>query len=456
MGLMGWVQAASAIGAGALVAGLWQSVLLAAMVWICLALAPKLSGNVRFLVWAAVFLAILALPFASLVMAHFGSADRLLATGTSGPIFRLDVRWAIGLAAFWLTMSLVRIAGLVRNALRVRSLLKAAKPIDAGARLRPLLDDVGTRGPVQLCTSGVIDQPCVIGFFVPRILVPEWLLESATSSELEQVVRHELAHLRRFDDWTNLFQKLALVVFPLNPGLVWVERRLCAEREAASDESVVRATKAPREYALCLANLASQRMNRRLAQSRNVALSLGAWEKRSELAGRIYGILRIAESLNPAKARALMAALLLAIAGGSVKLSSSTQLVSFAPGWDLAAEQQSPAISSQEAAMPKLRYRDVVFREPVRTKSSLVRPAMATHQVAKKKKAISSKPAPVRATPVLRQIGAPLDRIQSVIILSRWDASSDRPATMVFINQFFRTSAPSAAQEQSGWFVVQL
>jgi hypothetical protein len=265
-----------------------------------------------------------------------------------------------------------------------------------------------------------------------------------------------MAHLCRFDDWTNLLQKVALVIFPLNPGLAWVERRLCWEREAACDECVVRATKAPREYALCLANLAGQRMDRRLAQKRNVALSLGAWEERSELARRIYGILRMAESLSPAKARALMAALLLAIVGGSVKLGSSAQLVSFTPGWELAAEQQASAVPVQDAALPKLRYRDVVFRVPTAANPALARPMTAKHLAVKKKKATPSRLTPVQAAPVLRQIGAPADRIQSVIILSRWDSSSDQRGTVVLLNQVLRISALSAAQPQSGWFVVQL
>ncbi len=54
----------------------------------------------------------------------------------------------------------------------------------------------------------------MIGFFAPRILIPEWLYLRLTPGELEQVVLHEAEHLRRRDDWTNLLQKLAWFCFP--------------------------------------------------------------------------------------------------------------------------------------------------------------------------------------------------------------------------------------------------
>ena len=77
-------------------------------------------------------------------------------------------------------------------------------------------------------------RPSVLGFFRPRILVPPELLKALSPRELRQVVVHEMEHLHRADDWTNLLQKVGLVLFPLNPVLLWVERRLCAERELAS------------------------------------------------------------------------------------------------------------------------------------------------------------------------------------------------------------------------------
>jgi beta-lactamase regulating signal transducer with metallopeptidase domain len=466
MELIAWMHGVSAIAAGLLVASVWQGLLLAAMVWVCLALAPKIAASIRFSIWAATFVAIAALPFLPFAMSHFGAGGVHLGAGVAAPVLQLDLRWAVGLAVVWLTASLVRAAGFARGLLRLRALWMAAMPVDAPASLGAVLAGDGGRRSAQLFSSAEVDQPCVIGFFAPRILVPEWLLGSATAAELEQIVRHEVAHLRRFDDWTNLLQKLMLVAFPLNPGLAWAEKRLCSEREAACDESVIRATRAPREYALCLANLAGQRMDRRLgarvAGRESAVLSLGAWERRSELAGRIYGILRAAEGLNPMKARALMAALLVAITGGAVKLGNSAQLVSFVPEREVNAGLV-PAMFGQAAAAPSLRYRDVVFREPAAAKPVLLRSAVSSRPMhAKKgttsKAVLGSVSAPV--VPVLRRVSLPVDGTQSWLIVSRWTISPNQGAPVFVIDQFFRISASSAGQSpqqsQSGWFFVQL
>ena len=59
-----------------------------------------------------------------------------------------------------------------------------------------------------------------------------------------------MEHLRRRDDWVNLLQKVSLVLFPLNPVLDRIEKRLCMERELR-DETVLRFTQAPKAYASC-------------------------------------------------------------------------------------------------------------------------------------------------------------------------------------------------------------
>ena len=177
-------------------------------------------------------------------------------------------------------------ASLALHSVRLRRLWKAARPVEVSAALVDALEDV-RGGRVEICTTQSLDRPSVIGFLAPRILIPAWLMAGLTQGELEQIVLHEAEHLRRRDDWTNLAQKLALVVFPLNPALVWMEHRLCREREMACDEGVVRITNAPRAYAACLASLAERGLERRQAE----ALSLGAWQRRPELVHRVHGIL---------------------------------------------------------------------------------------------------------------------------------------------------------------------
>ncbi len=226
------------------------------------------------------------------------------------PVDPLDIRWAFILAAVWLAASAFRAGELAFHALRLRRLWKVATPVGAGveidSRVREMLTAVSNSRRIEICTTRDLDCPSVIGFFAPRILIPEWLFSRLTPGELEQVVLHETEHLRRRDDWTNLLQKLSLVLFPLNPALAWMERRLCREREMACDEGVIRRTQAPRAYAACLTTLAERGLQQRELLRRAHALSLGAFTRRPELVHRVHSILRRKQALNPLVAGALV------------------------------------------------------------------------------------------------------------------------------------------------------
>ena len=182
----------------------------------------------------------------------------------------------------------------------------------------------------------------MIGFLAPRVLIPDWLLPRLTGDELNQIVLHESTHLARYDDWTNLLQKLCLVVFPLNPGLFLIDRELAKEREMACDEAVVRITQAPRAYAACLASLAERGMARR-----REALSLGTWQRRSELVSRIHRILRGHPGLSPAAARLLLGAFGCGLLLVTFELARCPQLVAFVPAVEKA--QSVPPAGSASA-----------------------------------------------------------------------------------------------------------
>ena len=91
---------------------------------------------------------------------------------------------------------------------------------------------------------------------------------------------HELAHLRRRDDWTNLLQKILGALLFFHPAVWWIEKKLALEREMACDDLVLASTTSPRAYAECLVSLAEKSFLRRglaLAQAavdrlRNVSL----------------------------------------------------------------------------------------------------------------------------------------------------------------------------------------
>ena len=361
--VMDAVRDLSGAATGSLVAAVWQGALLAGAAGLGLKLLPKTPAAVRFAVWFSVFVVVAALPFASL-WAH------PVATGVAAshaPWFTVSARWSEAVLALWLAVSLVRAVMLVVAAVRVRALWERATLIEiaAGHRGEDLLGRT-----IQVCTSDEVDRPSVIGFFAPRILIPSWLLEKLTPEEMAHVVLHEAGHLRRADDWLNLLQKIALVVFPLNPALAWVERRLCFERELACDEQVLQATGAPKAYASCLASLAEHRMTRR-----GMALVMGALGRESDLGQRVLRILARGEQMRPGQARLVMGGAVCALLAGAAGLEHCPQLIRFSGGHELLTTSAPVAATTQ--------YRDVVYRTnaastmPVRAVNTVLREPIA-------------------------------------------------------------------------------
>jgi beta-lactamase regulating signal transducer with metallopeptidase domain len=317
-------------------AALWQSAAIAFVLGLCLRMTPRIPAAYRFAAWAAGFATAVALPFAP-TLARMTSTG---ATSGSGSVaggatawFALDSRWALAVAVLWIAASVARVAQLAWHTLRLRGLWRSAKPVGD----RALAALCGPR-QIEVCTTAALDRPSAIGFFRPRILLPEWIFARLSGEELEQVILHEAEHLRRRDDWTNLLQKLALVVFPLDPALLWMERQLAREREMACDEAVVRRTGAPRAYAACLASLAESSLQRREIELRAAALALGAWRKRPELVERVHSILWGKKTVAPVAARALLAAVGCMIVVAAAALARCPQMVAFvaAPPQDVA------------------------------------------------------------------------------------------------------------------------
>jgi hypothetical protein len=370
-------------------------------------------------------------------------------------VLHVDVRWSFAIAAVWLIVSLVRGVKLAMSAVRLHGIWKRAVPVEG---CDEVLSAAGFRG-VELCTSTDVDRPSVIGFFSPRILIPEELFARLTTAEFGQIVLHEVGHLRRADDWINLLQKLSLVVFPLNPVLMWIERRLCLERELACDDNVLRLTKAPKAYATCLTNLAEHRLSRRAA-----VLSLGAWEKRSELARRVHSILRGGQGMGRIQARVVMGVLVLGLLGGSAELARCPQFVSFSqttlPVFTVAQSLPAttgvyrpatfhPSDNAFGAAHETLLKASLPVNRETDLTKAIKRPAVPAKKAATKRHS---------APPVLQsRIAMPqVRRAQHWVVLASWE-EQERPRMMFAVTEGRVISASYAAVPVAGgWLVIQL
>ena len=315
-----------------LIAAIWQGLLLTACVWAGLKLADargvSLRASTRFTLWLIVFLLVACLPGFALAFALLRSAPASAAGLAPAAVFsvHLNPYWAFAFEGLWVISSLFSLVRLWSGGKQMRTLYVNATPVPFGdleASLQSVVARPGQR-PVQIRLSEAIDAPSVIGFFRPAVMMPLPLWKELTQPELKQIVLHEIAHLDRRDDWTNLLQKLLRAICPLNPALFWAERHLCQERERACDDAVLDAAGNARAYATCLTKLAENRLVRHAA-----SLAPGLWQRSSELAVRVDNILHRRPTLGPLVSRGLLAASLLATMTVAILLQRCPGLVAF-------------------------------------------------------------------------------------------------------------------------------
>ena len=187
-------------------------------------------------------------------------------SGTGHAAFTLPRSWAAYLFTLWAVIAAWFLIGFARALGHVHSLRKSCFAIDEQS-LDPLLRETLNRHranrPVAFCTSDQVAVPTALGLFKPSIVIPRWVMAELSPAELNQVLLHELAHLRRWDDWTNLIQQLVRAIFFFHPAVWWMERQVALEREMACDDAVLQETASPRAYAECLAHLAEKSFVRR-------------------------------------------------------------------------------------------------------------------------------------------------------------------------------------------------
>ena len=98
-------------------------------------------------------------------------------------------------------------------------------------------------------------MPAVIGWLRPVILLPASCLIGLTPGQLESILAHELAHIRRHDYLINLLQNVVETLLFYHPAVWWVSRRIRAEREHCCDDLAVKTCGDAAAYARALATL---------------------------------------------------------------------------------------------------------------------------------------------------------------------------------------------------------
>jgi peptide/nickel transport system substrate-binding protein len=171
------------------------------------------------------------------------------------------VVWLVGVV----TLSLRLLIGF-RLLRKVRSSFTGPAPLfltDAATRLAKRLH---LQGKIELRVSRVVTVPMVVGYLKPIVLIPVSVVSGLDTRQLEMVVAHELAHLKRFDHLVNLLQNITEVLFFFNPAVWWISTQIRHERECCCDLLAVEVCGGDKlAYAQTLATLNSTRSLKTLA-----------------------------------------------------------------------------------------------------------------------------------------------------------------------------------------------
>jgi len=248
---------------------------------VLLCLTTCRNSSTRFLVWFSALLTIAGLS----VAACTGGAGA--SVGTAAAKFTLPASWMAYALAAWGVIACLGIVRVVWGLWRVRSLRSQSAPlVDVDPEVARQLSACDSGRRVRMYVSEELRVPTAIGYFRPAVLIPRWAITDLSSVELNTIVLQELGHLRRWDDWTNLAQKVLRAVLFFHPAVWWLDSRLSLEREIACDDLVLAKTADARGYAECLVSIAEKSVLRT-----RLALAVAAVGRVGQTALRLTRIL---------------------------------------------------------------------------------------------------------------------------------------------------------------------
>ena len=189
----------------------------------------------------------------------------------------ITVAWLIGMLIF----SLYLLFGL--GYLKYLEYHRTSLPSDHWQlRLDELSRQMGVKTSVQLYSSGAVNEPITFKLFQPVILVPVYFFTGLTPAQIEVLLLHELAHIRRHDFTVNLLQSLVEILFFFHPAIWWLSARIREEREYCCDNAVLAVQENPFPYVEALTRIQSTQF------SYKNKLAMSANGKKSMLSKRVF------------------------------------------------------------------------------------------------------------------------------------------------------------------------
>jgi beta-lactamase regulating signal transducer with metallopeptidase domain len=158
---------------------------------------------------------------------------------------------------------------------RMKQLATSPTVGELHARCQQLARQLGIRRSVTLVQSALIEVPAVFGWLRPIILLPAQALTGLDATQLNAILAHELAHIRRHDYLVNLIQTVLETLLFYHPAVWWVSRQIRDEREHCCDDIAVVVCGNRIVYARALAEMEQLRASPQLTLAANSGSLLG-------------------------------------------------------------------------------------------------------------------------------------------------------------------------------------
>lgn len=276
-----------------LVHSVWQILLISLLLWFFLTIIPKKASNFRY---GAVFLALALIVsvsswtyihhfnqydknqsvLSSTIKVNLPESDKAASTQTLDYERNLDYQ-VFGdylpsqlehhlpfLVNLWILGALFYLIRLIGSLYDLEQLHKQHHQPVSQALLKKvdsLTAALGIFRKVNVLKSAVVQAPITYGLLKPVILLPASLALSITPSQLEAIIAHELAHIKRYDYLVNIFQSTLEVFFFFHPCFWWINSMMHEERENATDDLALSIGIRPEDLAYGLAEVANNSSN---------------------------------------------------------------------------------------------------------------------------------------------------------------------------------------------------
>ena len=177
---------------------------------------------------------------------------------------------------------------------RTQRLRTTATPVSEASMLttiRRLQKQIGLQLMPVIAYSKLVTSPVVVGILKPAILLPASLASNLSPEQLESLLLHEIAHIRRYDHLANLVQRILETLFFFHPTVWWLSNRISVEREHCCDDLAIRWGSEPCDFAEALVRVSELKLQNAGISERSATALAATGTRPTQLRKRVLRVL---------------------------------------------------------------------------------------------------------------------------------------------------------------------